>query len=618
MANDVTITVRSVDRTGAGMASAKHSVDDLGKAVKSTSGQARDARGRFTALGDAVKKTGQDVDGLGKQTESWHRRSANAIAGVVSSFGNIGDSIVKAGGPYAAVAALGAVIATLPVIATAAGAAIGIGLGGAIAGIGILVAAQNAKVKASFSGLKDHVVSNLKAMASPFEDVLIRLAGRAATAFDELAPHLRHAFDSVAPSVEQLGSAIIDSLGDLGPFVDRVANAFNPLIGVLSNRLPGMIDNLTNQLARMAEAVDPRAFDRLLTGVNAFVTGSANIVVALNRIGQAYDALQGKTSASIAVQNAQRDVWRKLGVDVGDANDQWAVAYGTFGKMSGALGQVGDSAQESANKLRDWHNAVLASYNSELAFDQAVSAANDDIKKQHGHLTRFDQLGKNNRQLLLQLAGAAKQYAEDVKAAGGDSQGAMNKGYNAFVKAARGAGLSKKAADAFARSIGLIPTSHRTTYKDNAGSAISRAKAVQRAINSIRGHTVHIGVQYDVISAPGVYRQGGRVPDRLGGVSRLGGISRMQTGGLGRGPTLMGEEGPELTDLPPGAYVRPEATTRGRMMQQQGAGMAGPIVINVQLDGKTLASLLFDPLKGVVRQKGGKGPGSAQKAWGYA
>lgn len=102
--------------------------------------------------------------------------------------------------------------------------------------------------------------------------------------------------------------------------------------------------------------------------------------------------------------------------------------------------------------------------------------------------------------------------------------------------------------------------------------------------------------------------------DRLGGVSRLGGVRHMQAGG---NTTLVGEEGPELVDLPPGAYVRPEATTRGRMLAAGGGG-GQPVVVQLILDGRQIAEATFDHTKGIVRVKGGKGPNSAQKAWGYA
>jgi hypothetical protein len=63
-------------------------------------------------------------------------------------------------------------------------------------------------------------------------------------------------------------------------------------------------------------------------------------------------------------------------------------------------------------------------------------------------------------------------------------------------------------------------------------------------------------------------------------------------------PTFNGTGRPELLETP--------------------RGPQGPVNINVVLDGKVLATALFDPLKGIVRNRGGKGSGSAQRAWGYS
>jgi hypothetical protein len=211
------------------------------------------------------------------------------------------------------------------------------------------------------------------------------------------------------------------------------------------------------------------------------------------------------------------------------------------------------------------------------------------------------------------LKGFAKKYTAklgvnglgDVKSIAGRAKdaalGFARRAYRALLNASfPGSSVVKaaaRAASAFAHG------TYRATLR-----ALDRASSVGRRVMGYLRSIFHpITVTINAVL--------GHVP-KLPFFHRLGGVKHMQAGG---NTTLVGEEGPELVDLPTGAYVRPEATTRGRMMQQQqGAGMAGPIVINVQLDGKTLASLLFDPLKGVVRQKGGKGPGSAQKAWGYA
>jgi hypothetical protein len=63
-------------------------------------------------------------------------------------------------------------------------------------------------------------------------------------------------------------------------------------------------------------------------------------------------------------------------------------------------------------------------------------------------------------------------------------------------------------------------------------------------------------------------------------------------------PTFNGTGRPELLETPPGG--------------------GQPIVIPIYLDGKQIAEVTFDHTKEIVRKRGGKGSGSAQRAWGYS
>jgi hypothetical protein len=93
------------------------------------------------------------------------------------------------------------------------------------------------------------------------------------------------------------------------------------------------------------------------------------------------------------------------------------------------------------------------------------------------------------------------------------------------------------------------------------------------------------------------------------------GIGRKASGGItgaaGGGPrsswTLVGEHGPEIADLPFGSRVRSNPDTRRLMGGGYGGAADGrPIQINVMMpDGKVLARVLYDPLRGEIRDRGG-------------
>ncbi|HZB28926.1 MAG TPA: hypothetical protein VE465_02050 [Streptosporangiaceae bacterium] len=598
MANEVQITVKVTDRSK-DIDKAKDRVDDLGDAAQRTSkdigelgqeighafrdadGRLRDARGRFTSLGD-------EAEGVGKTV-------GKTAAGMVSAFGNIGASIVGAGGPVAAVGLLGAAVAALPMIATAAGAGIALGVGAGIAGLGVAVAAQNDKVKTSFTGLTDHVMGSLKSMAGPFEGVLIRLAGRAADTFDKLAPHIQAAFHSVAPAVEQFGRVLLGSIGNMGPFIDRIVKAFGPLMGVLSARLPGMINNVGDQFARMAENADPRAFDALLTVLNNIVTAAGTTVVALEKIGSAWDKLGTREAFK---KKYEWDPVKKELVEVKDKSEDAADGFR----------KLGDATQAAANKMREWHNAVLASYNAEIALEQSIDDASKAIKENGRTLDKNTQKGRDNRRALFAIGAEALRAADAAKKSGADSSAAMNRGYRAFIRAATGAGMTRKAAAALARQIGLIPSRKTVTIRANTRAAEHQIANLKRKLASIHDRNVGVNVHYRNYYAPG-FEHG------PGGPRAMGGIIGAQGGGPRSRMTLVGEQGPELVDLAPGSTVHSNPDTR--RMLAQGGGPGGHLVLEFRGgSGSDLERILWQWVKENVRIRGGRGPNSAQKALG--
>lgn len=77
-------------------------------------------------------------------------------------------------------------------------------------------------------------------------------------------------------------------------------------------------------------------------------------------------------------------------------------------------------------------------------------------------------------------------------------------------------------------------------------------------------------------------------------------------GGIGGGMAVVGENGPELVNLPNGSMVKSNADTRSILAGAGGGGGGNrPIHITLQLGGKNIGDLLVDPLRGAVRARGG-------------
>lgn len=90
-----------------------------------------------------------------------------------------------------------------------------------------------------------------------------------------------------------------------------------------------------------------------------------------------------------------------------------------------------------------------------------------------------------------------------------------------------------------------------------------------------------------------------------------GGITGAASGGIRRGLTWVGEHGPELVNVPAGSrvYSNPDSM---RMVAGQGGG-AGPLVVQLVLDGYVLAERMLDPQREIVSRRFA---GNVQAAWG--
>lgn len=130
------------------------------------------------------------------------------------------------------------------------------------------------------------------------------------------------------------------------------------------------------------------------------------------------------------------------------------------------------------------------------------------------------------------------------------------------------------------------------------GPGVSAAK---RSIDSVRGKTVSVMVQYRAS-----HSSASAFAKSIGGFAH-GGV----VGAAGGGPrsrfTLVGEQGPEMVDLAPGSRVRSNPDTK-RMLtggHATAGGASQPMVVHLHVGGKEIAQVLIDPLRKEIRTQGG-------------
>jgi hypothetical protein len=428
------------------------------------------------------------------------------------------------------------------------------------------------------------------------------------------------------------GPVILSLLGNLAQIVLNVAQALAPFTGLTLK--------VTAALAGMVAAIPQGVMDWLapaITGIVlaikawAVVQGVLNLALAASPIGIVVVAIAALAAGLIyayrhsatfrsivrSAFNAVRDAATSLKGKVGPAieaiahffTDTLPEAFDEgVAKLLEVVGKVDQAVKQVQEKISGLASgagtgggsgkgkkkgglAPMDAFITELVIGLAVIA---------GKVKKFvDWLSKNFSKkwaghLAMEGLGTVKSVAKRAIDA---ALGFARRAYHALLRASfPGSSVVKAAARACVR---FARATYRATLR-----ALDKASAVGRRVMGYLRSIFHpITVTINAVL--------GHIPKLPW--QRLGGVKRMAGGG---NTTLVGEEGPELVDLPPGAYVRPEATTRGRMMGQGGGGQ--PIVIQLFLDGKQVAEATFGHTKEIVRKKGGKGPDSSQKAWGFA
>jgi hypothetical protein len=291
--------------------------------------------------------------------------------------------------------------------------------------------------------------------------------------------------------------------------------------------------------------------------------------------------------------------------DAAAATDNLTNKTDAFGQSVTTTGSALLTLDQQMNQVYDSQRSLFDSTtDTAKAFDDFKSS----IKKNGNTLDENTEKGRANRTALSNLGrslnNAYKAYV-DVNGETSRANGIAATNYNRFVKAAEGAGYSASKARELARSIGLIKPKDVKIFA-NTHDAQGRIDALKGKIASVKGKTVEVHV-----SVTGTERLNA-AGHRIGGYAHGGVVGHAAEGGPRNGLTWVGENGPELADMPPGTRVH-SAGDSARMAGGGGQGMGGPIVVQLAVDGRIIAAALADPIRRFVHDRFG---GVVQNAYG--
>lgn len=451
------------------------------------------------------------------------------------------------------------------------------------------------------------------------------LTGRSATAVEKLTAAQQaevRSYNNVIAGAGQLASKygitvsqatrLADAAGvDLSSSLDKS--------GRLSASAQAKIDQYRQAVEQAANPTKTLAL--------AFADAGNSALQMKDRVSALNTALELQFNPGLAVY--------KLQTQLRQGYDSLISALGAAkGRMDGNTAASQQLRQAFSQQLETVRDLYLATFQQSRSVDRASAAV------------------RNQLPVLYALAGRDKDARAQIDAlarATSNVTGRTNISRQAFFSAASQMGINRGRANQLWREYQKVPKSVKTNFTNNAASAAARVAHLQAMMNNIPrqiASTIAVSLVTSGLSqntGAGNRARHGRARGGLVGYTRGGLVPGFAAGGV-PGGGMVGGAGTGTSDsnvirVSRGEYVvnaRDTARNLG-LLRAINAGMlsgrstprmavahasAGDgggrlVVVNLQLDGKAVASVLFDPLKGLVRQRGGKGSGSAQKAWGY-
>lgn len=526
-----------------------------------------------------------------------------SIGGILSD--GVGQGLsdgFRAGGPAAIAAFAVIVVGIAAILGAAIAGVLVLAFGSAFVALGGYLAAQSGRVKKVWKGAAQEIKDSWAGAGKALEPVLIHGIELMQKLSDSFLPHFKQAMDGAQ--------------GPLNDFLDHVA-------GGIKKFGKRAWDPLMEGFDALLLAFGPD-FEGLLAGMgDSFGALGRTVRDHSGEISMAIRAILGLITTLIDVINFLAVTWTYM---LRIANAGWGYLLIAIGWVITA---VVNAAQTILNVMVKGFGWVPGVGKKLKAARDAVNALGDDAGKKFREMgqasvdwgKRMDEANKK-RKLTVEIG----QWTNELKRAREDLKNTLSqkaqqklkmeiKEWTDKLAKARQDLKTTTGVKAKAQLKGeitdlenkikrarrlLADQSHRKSKSAIQGdiSQLQRKIASARAeLNALNGKTATTYVRTIVQGGKGhAYgdAHGGIIGMASGGIARASGAARQ---------TLVGEAGPELVDLPPGAHVRPTGAT-SRILEQA-AKQSGSNELVIRGDGSETAEFLIKLLRRSISNKGG-------------
>lgn len=400
---------------------------------------------RLERLEDASKRTSR------KMSENLRRGGDDGARGFVTSFtARVGPMAMRAGGQFGPHMAIG-IAGAAPLIAATVGAAISAGAAFGAIGIGAAIVSQEPVVRSAAARLGATVSANMRMDARPMiGPVLAGMAALEARA-DKLRPRFQSIFSNAGRYASQMIGPIDRSLDTIVSGLDDIVAGAGPVVDVFAVQLPRTIGVVVGGMKQITSESEnsAAALSAVFTVLQGAFTATAGTLAFLNKVlpitsGPLLalnELIVGEDEAATSAADSTKDFWGSL--------------LGAGAGATTAAAGVGAATRATVS----FTQAAEGAFSAETRFGQALADAADKANRNSAGLSINSEKGRQNRQVLTSLAAASRDAAAAAVHHGGGAKRAadiMRQGYDAFIRAATGMGISAAAARQLAADLGLI------------------------------------------------------------------------------------------------------------------------------------------------------------------
>ncbi|MEV1245081.1 hypothetical protein [Nonomuraea sp. NPDC049750] len=380
-------------------------------------------------VGANVERAIRDLDKVEREARDLDRRvnvrvDVDGASAAAAAIGLIQTALtaIRGSGPMAG-AAVAAAIGALPAAAALASSALTVGLGGALAGLGLAAAHGSDAAQDAIGQLREAAKQEAAKIGQPFEAVWTRIAQVAERELLKISPVIRDNLAKLAPDVSDFVDQAGASLEELTPAIDDIEEAFSAVLAQLGPRLPEIMRHLAAAITAITQAVkeNPQILADFATNLAKIAEWAGNAVAALTRFVKWAQENAAAIQAMTAVINPAAGVFGHFTVEAGKAGRESLNMGQAVQKTTTDVKAIGTATDEASVKMREGWAAAYSEF-AKLGglLDSARSrvSAQEELAQAQARAAEVQRAGAERiARAERELADVQEQSAERVKAA---------------------------------------------------------------------------------------------------------------------------------------------------------------------------------------------------------